>query len=176
MRGATCSIKLTRVQEIKDGRISQTCYQVGTWDHNIWIQHVKMHPLISFHFPPTPQYVGAPRRTPYELVPRMCARSSLRRETPEMPKSSASVLKNMVTYPPLTHTFLKRLFLTDFKKYTHTTPYGTKFWRIGRKIAKRLKKCEFAPCWHIPDVPKRYGMAGQYAASSGTLPRTPRLL
>ena len=29
--------------------------------------------------------------------------------------------------PPPTHTFLKRPFLTDFKKHTHTPPYGTKF-------------------------------------------------
>ena len=34
---------------------------------------------------------------------------------------SCSVLTN-VTPPPLTHTFLKRPFLADFKKYTHTPP------------------------------------------------------
>ena len=34
---------------------------------------------------------------------------------------SSSVLKNVNTYPP-NPTFLKRLFLTDFKKYTHTPP------------------------------------------------------
>ena len=56
-------------------------------------------------------------------------RSRLRPKNPETPKSSASALKNMVTYPPPTHTFLKRPFLTDFKKHTHTPPkvttYGT---------------------------------------------------
>ena len=36
----------------------------------------------------------------YELVPRTRVRSSLRLENPETPKSSASILKNMVTYPP----------------------------------------------------------------------------
>ena len=92
----------------------------------------------------------------YALVSRTRVRSSLRPENPQTPKSSASVLKNMVTYAPFTHTFLKRPFLTDFKKYTHTPPYGTKFWCIGRKIEKPLIKCEFAPCWHLPDVPERY--------------------
>ena len=57
-----------------------------------------------------------------ELVSRTRERSSLRPEKPETPKSSASVVKNMVTYPPPTHTFPKRRFLTDFKKYTHTPP------------------------------------------------------
>ena len=32
------------------------------------------------------------------------------------------VLKTVTTYPPPTHTFLKRPFLTDFKKHIHTTP------------------------------------------------------
>ena len=57
-----------------------------------------------------------------ELVSRTRERSSLRPENPETPKSSASVLKNMVTYPPPTHTFLKWPFHTDFKKYTYTPP------------------------------------------------------
>ena len=35
-------------------------------------------------------------------------------------KLPAVCSKNMVTYPP-THTFLKRPFLTDFKKYIHHT-------------------------------------------------------
>ena len=34
----------------------------------------------------------------------------------------SSVLKNVSTYPPLTHTFLKRPFLTDFKNYTPPPP------------------------------------------------------
>ena len=61
------------------------------------------------------------RSTPgntYELVSRTRAQSSLRPENPETPKSLASVPKNMVTYPPPpTRTFLKRPFLTDFKKH-----------------------------------------------------------
>ena len=44
--------------------------------------------------------------------------------------------------PPPTHTFLKRPFLTDFKKYTHTPFYGTKFWSIGPKIHKNQEKCQ----------------------------------
>ena len=32
------------------------------------------------------------------------------------------MLKNIVSYPPLTHAFLKWPFLTDFKKYTHPPP------------------------------------------------------
>ena len=35
---------------------------------------------------------------------------------------SGSVLKNVNTYPPVTHIFLKRPFHTAFKKYTHTPP------------------------------------------------------
>ena len=35
--------------------------------------------------------------------------------------------------PPPTHTFLQRPFLTDFEKYTHTPPNGTKFWRHWTK-------------------------------------------
>ena len=57
-----------------------------------------------------------------ELVSRTSKRSTLRPENPETLKSSALVLKNMVTYPPPTHTFLKRRFLTDFEKHTHTPP------------------------------------------------------
>ena len=93
-----------------------------------------------------------------ELVSRTCERSRLRPENPETPKSSASVLKNMVTYPPPTHTFLKRPFLTDFEKHTHTPPKGTTFWCIRPKVEKNLKKCEFAPCWHKPNVPERYAL------------------
>ena len=92
-----------------------------------------------------------------ELVSPTRERSSLRPENPETPKSSASVHKNMVTYPPPTHTFLKRPFLTDFKKHTHTPPYGTEFWCIGPKLEKTPENCEFAPCWHKLDVPERYG-------------------
>ena len=74
----------------------------------------------------------------------------------QTPKSLAWMLKNIVSYPPLTHAFLKWPFLTDFKKYTHTPPYGMKFWCSGRKMEKTLKIHEFAPRWHILNVPERY--------------------
>ena len=64
-----------------------------------------------------------------------------------------------VSYPPPpTHTFLKRPFLTYFKKYTHTPPppYRMKFWCLGQKIEKTLKEHEFAPRWHVMNVPERY--------------------
>ena len=93
-----------------------------------------------------------------ELVSRTRERSTLRPENPETLKSSALVLKNMVTYPPPTHTFLKRRFLTDFEKHTHTPPSVTTFWCIGPKVEKSLKKCENAPCWQEPNVPERYGL------------------
>ena len=71
----------------------------------------------------------------------------------------SSVLKTVTTYAPPTHIFLKRPFLTDFKKHMHThppPPYRTNFWCIGPKHEKTLKNCKFALCWHILDVPKRY--------------------
>ena len=69
----------------------------------------------------------------------------------------SSVLKTVTTYPPPTDTFLKRPFLTDFKKHTHTPPpYETKLWCIGPKLENPPKNCEFAPCWHKLDVPERY--------------------
>ena len=47
------------------------------------------------------------------------------------------------SYPPQTHTFLKRPFLTDFKKYTHTPPqsdeilvHWTKSSQNGGKMPK----------------------------------------
>ena len=91
-----------------------------------------------------------------ELVSRTRERSTLRPENHETPKSSALVLQNIVTYPPPTHTFLKRRFLTDFEKHTHTPPKVTTFWCIRPKVEKTLKKCENAPCWHEPNVPERY--------------------
>ena len=92
------------------------------------------------------------------MVSRTRERSSLSPENPETPKSSASVLKNMVTYPPPTHTFLKRRFLTDFEKHTHTppTPKVTTFWCIRPKVEKSLKKFENAPCWQELNVPEKY--------------------
>ena len=42
---------------------------------------------------------------------------------------SRKVVQSVATYPPppQTHAFLERRFRTDFKKHTHTPPYGTKF-------------------------------------------------
>ena len=85
---------------------------------------------------------------------RLC--SNLGSKIVQTPKKLASMLKNIVSYPPLTHAFLKWPFLTDFKKYTHTPPYGMKFWCSGRKMEKTLKIHEFAPRWHILNVPERY--------------------
>ena len=64
-----------------------------------------------------------------------------------------TVCSKMYTYPPVTHTFLKRPFLTDFKKCTHIPPYGTNFWRIGPKVQRPKEKCE--PRRHKPNVPER---------------------
>ena len=95
---------------------------------------------------------------------RLC--SNLGSKIVQTPKSLASMLKNIVSYPPLTHAFLKWPFLTDFKKYTHTPPYGTKFWCSGRKMEKTLRIHEFAPRWHVMNVPERYVQSG---ASHGQL-------
>ena len=89
---------------------------------------------------------------------RLC--SNLGSKIVQTPKSLASMLKNIVSYPPLTHAFLKWPFLTDFKKYTHTPPYGMKFSYSGRKMEKTLKIHEFAPRWHILNVPERYTAPG----------------
>ena len=56
------------------------------------------------------------------LPPPMHHRNLWCAKVVQTPKSLASMLKNIVSYPPLTHAFLKWPFLTDFKKYTHTPP------------------------------------------------------
>ena len=58
--------------------------------------------------------------------------------------------------PPPTHTFLRWPFLTDFIKYTHTPPNGTKFWRIGPKVHRNKEKCQNPLCWRTTNVPERY--------------------
>jgi hypothetical protein len=95
---------------------------------------------------------------------RLC--SNLGSKIVQTPKSLASMLKNIVSYPPLTHAFLKWPFLTDFKKYTHTPPYGMKFWCSGRKMVKTLKIHEFAPRWHIMNVPERYACVRALAVTA----------
>ena len=64
-------------------------------------------------------------------------------------------VQNCDHLPPPTHTFLKRRFLTDFEKHTHTPPKVTTFWCIRPKVEKNLKKCENAPRWQETDVPER---------------------
>ena len=167
MPGETCSIKVTRVQEIKDCRISN---RLSSWHMRPqYLDSARQNAstyLLSLSSNST--ICRSTQGNTYELVSRTRVRSSLRPENPETPKSLAPVLKNMVTYPPFTHTFLKWPFLTNFKKYTHTPPpYATKFWCIGRKIEKTLKKCEFAPCWHLTDVPERYARAIEGVGQSG---------
>ena len=98
---------------------------------------------------------------------RLC--SNLGSKIVQTPKSLASMLKNIVSYPPLTHAFLKWPFLTDFKKYTHIPPYGMKFWCPGRKMEKTLKIHEFAARWHILNVPERYHFVA-YVDFSSTHP------
>ena len=95
---------------------------------------------------------------------RLC--SNLGSKIVQTTKSLASMLKNIVSYPPLTHAFLKWPFLTDFKKYTHTPPYGMKFWCSGRKMVKTLKIHEFAPRWHIMNVPERYACVRALAVTA----------
>ena len=91
-----------------------------------------------------------------ELVSRARERSSLRPKNPETPKSSASVLKNMVTYPPPTHTFLKRPLLTDFKKYHIPPPQVTTRLHIGAKVVEIAEKCQNPQSWQVMNVPERY--------------------
>ena len=67
--------------------------------------------------------------------------------------------------PPLNHTFLKRRFPTDFKKYTHTAPKGTKFWHIRRKVQKTWENCQNPPSWHILNEAERFGRL-QYDCSA----------
>ena len=62
--------------------------------------------------------------------------------------------------PPALATFLKRPFPTDFKKYTHAPPKGTKLLRIGTKVHKTQENCQNPPCWRVPNVPERYDEQG----------------
>ena len=60
--------------------------------------------------------------------------------------------------PPPPHPYISETaFSHRFQKAYTPPPYGTKFWCIGPKLEKTPKNCEFAPCWHKPDVPERYG-------------------
>ena len=59
---------------------------------------------------------------------------------------------------PLTHTFLKRPFLTDFKKYTHPPPppKGSDILVHQTKSSKTPGKCQNPPSWRTMNVPERY--------------------
>ena len=61
--------------------------------------------------------------------------------------------------PPKTHTFLKRPFPTDFKKYTHTPPYVVTCLHIGAKLVKNAKKKKWqnAQSWHTMNEAERNG-------------------
>ena len=74
----------------------------------------------------------------------------------ERPKSLASVLKNMVSYPPHNPYISETAFSHRFQKVYTNPPYTMKFWCFGQKIEKTLKKHEFAPRWHVMNVPERY--------------------
>ena len=117
-----------------------------------------MHPFTSFHVAPTPQYVGAPRGKTYQVVFHTRERSSLRPKNPETPKGSASVLKNMVTYSPQPIHFGNGFFSQIRGSIHIPPPKGTIFSCITPKVEKDLKKCEFAPCWHVLNVQERYNV------------------
>ena len=155
MCGATCSIKL---KSARNQRWQKFSNRLSSWDMG-------------------PQYLDSARQNASiyllslcsnsticwsthgktcELVSRTRERSRLRPENPETPKSSASVLKNMVTYPPPTHTFLKWPFLTGFKKYTHIPPQVTTCLHIGAKVVEIAEKCQNPQSWQVMNVPERY--------------------
>ena len=58
--------------------------------------------------------------------------------------------------PPLTHTFVKRPFLIDLKKNTHTPP---RIWLHGctseQNLFKKNKKWRNAQSWHIMNEAER---------------------
>ena len=124
MPGATCSMKLTRVQEIKDGEIFSN--RLSSWDMRP--QHLdsarQNASIYLLSLCSNSTICRSTQGKNCELVSRTRERSSVRPENPETPKRSASVLKNMVTYPPPTHTFLKWPLRTGFKKYIYTPPPG----------------------------------------------------
>ena len=73
----------------------------------------------------------------YELVSRTRVRSSLRLENPETPKSSAWVLKNMVTYPPPNPYISETAFSHRFRKaYTYPPPRERHFGALDLKLRK----------------------------------------
>ena len=68
-------------------------------------------------------------------------------------QSLASMLKNIVSYPPLTHAFLKWPFLTDFKKYTHTPPLRNEIlvlWTKNGENPENTRICSALACYECP--------------------------
>ena len=103
---------------------------------------------------------------------------------PVTPKSSAPLLKNMVSYPPpQTHTSLKQPFLGDFEKEKYTPP--PPLWNnIFEENGKNQKVAEFAlesppPQMRSfgrapPDLaPLPRGASGEFLAQNLDLARSP---
>ena len=146
MRGATCSIKL---KSARNQRWQKFSNRLSSWDMGPqYLDSARQN--ASIYLPSLSSnstICWSTHGKTCELVSRTRERSRLRPKNPETPKNSASVLKNMVTYPPPTHTFLKWPFPTDFKKYTHTPPppgddmfaHRSKSRRNCRKVPKPTK-------------------------------------
>ena len=65
------------------------------------------------------------RAKQWEILARIADQCS--RAYTETPKFHNPCRKNMVTYPPMTHTFPKRPFLSDFKRY-NIPPHDPERW------------------------------------------------
>ena len=152
---AWCNLQ-HQAQECKKSKMAEFLKQAVKLGHGTTILGFGTSKCI--HLPPFTTICWSTHGKTCELVSRTRERSRLRPENPETPKSSASVLKNMVTYPPPTHTFLKWPFLTDFKKYTHTPPppQVTTCLHIGAKVVEIAEKCQNPQSWQVLNVPERY--------------------
>ena len=157
MRGATCSIKL---KSARNQRWQKFSNRLSSWDMGPqYLDSARQN--ASIYLPSLSSnstICWSTHGKTCELVSRTRERSRLRPKNPETPKNSASVLKNMVTYPPPTHTFLKWPFPTDFKKYTHTPPppQVTTCLHIGAKVVEIAEKCQNPQSWQVLNVPERY--------------------
>jgi len=58
--------------------------------------------------------------------------------------------------PPPNPCISEMAFSHRFQKVYTYPPYGLKFWCSGRKMEKTLRIHEFAPRWHVMNVPERY--------------------
>ena len=93
-----------------------------------------------------------------ELVSRTRERSSLRPENPETLKSSASVLKNMVTYPPPNPYISETAFSHRFQKVYTYPPQVTTCLHIEAKVVEIAEKCQNPQSWKVLNVPERYAV------------------